>query len=212
MAGLEDLTVGKARAEAVGIVKAVEIDLGLGMMMRGIGGPLAGMVQDLAQDHVGEGGVVQIEKGLDLSLHAAHQFTIGALVFGLHGLGGVHDGLIGLVVQGLLDVQLAVGVGGQGDLGALAGQQAVGLVVEAVGAVSIDLLAIPLVGDLAREQQDRDLLVGLVEGKDVAVLHQQQAHIHLGAHIVHSGVDIGIVAVLQFGVLIKIGHRKHLLF
>ena len=67
------------------------------------------MVQDLAQDHVGEGRVVQIEEGLDLPLHAAHQLTIGALVLGLHGLGGVHDGLIGLVVQGLLDVQLAVG-------------------------------------------------------------------------------------------------------
>ena len=55
VAGLVDLTVGKARAEALGMVEAVEIDLWLGMVMGRIGRPLAGIVQHLPQHHVGEG-------------------------------------------------------------------------------------------------------------------------------------------------------------
>ena len=38
-------------------------------MEGGIGGPLAGVVQHLAQDHVGKGRVVVVEEGFDLPLH-----------------------------------------------------------------------------------------------------------------------------------------------
>ena len=149
VAGLVDLAVGKAGAEALGIVKAVEVDLRLGVVVGGIGGPLAGVVQHLAQNHVGEGGVVVVKEGLDLPLHAAQQLPIAPGVLGLDSVGGVHNGLKRLVVQGLLDVQLAMGLGGEGDLGAPACQQAVGLVMEAVGPAGLYGLSAPSIGHFA---------------------------------------------------------------
>ena len=55
--------------------------------------------------------------------------------------------------------------------------------------------------------EDGDFLFRLVEGEGVTGLHQQEAHVHLGAHIVHGGVDIGVISVLQLVILIKISHR-----
>ena len=208
---LEDLTVGKARAKAVGIVEAVEVDLRLGMVMGRIGAPLAGQVQHLAQDHVGEGGVVQVEEGLDLPGHAAHQLAAEALVLHLDLVGAVHDGLVVLVVDGLLDIQLAVAVGRQNDPGPPGRQQAVSVVVEAVGPVSLHGLSAPLVGDLAGKEQHGGLLLRLLDGIGVAIFHQQKADVHLGPHIVHGGIDIGVIAVLQRPVLVHIGHWSHLL-
>ena len=49
--GAIDLAVGKTRAETLRIVKAVEIDLRLGMVMGRIGGPFSGEIQHLAQHH-----------------------------------------------------------------------------------------------------------------------------------------------------------------
>ncbi len=210
MAGLVDLAVGKAGAEALGIVEAVEVDLRLRVVVRGIGGPLAGVVQHLSQNHIGEGGVVVVEKGFDLPLHAAQQLAAAPGVLGLDGVGGVHDGREGLVVQGFLNVELTVGLGGEGDLGAPARQQAVGLVVEAVGPVGLAGLSVPGVGHLAGEEQHGDFLLRLVKGKDVAGLHYQQAHVHLGAHVVRRHVDVGIVALFELVVLAEIGHWSHL--
>ncbi|SCJ35204.1 Uncharacterised protein [uncultured Blautia sp.] len=129
------------------------------MVVGRIGAPLAGQIQHLAQDHLGEGGVVQVEEGLDLPGHAAHQLAAKALVLHLDLVRGVHDGLIGRLVDSGLDIQLTVGLGGDGHLRAAAGQQAVGI----------------------------------------------------GTHVVHRGVNIGIVPVLQLGVLVHIGHWSHLL-
>ena len=181
------------------------------MVVGRIGAPLAGQIQHLAQDHLGEGGVVQVEEGLDLPGHAAHQLAAKALVLHLDLVRGVHDGLIGRLVDSGLDIQLAVGLGGDGDLGAAAGQQAVGVVVEAVRPVGLHLLAVPLIGDRAGKQEDCHLFFGILIDVGIPRLHQQQAHVHLGAHVVHRGVNIGIVPVLQLGVLVHIGHWSHLL-
>ena len=206
MTGFVDLPVGKAGAEAVGIVKAVEVDLRLGVMMGRIAGPLAGVAEHLTQDHVGEGGVVIVEEGLDLPLHGAHQLAVGAGVLGLHGFGGVEDGLVVPFVDGLLDVDLAVAAGGETDLGAPGRQQAVGLVMEAVGTPGLNGLVVP--GDLhsALEKQHRAFLLFLADGEGVPFFHEQQAYVHHGTIVVLSGVDIGIVAPLQLGVLIQVSH------
>ena len=168
------------------------------------------MVQHLAQDHVGEGGVVVVEEGLNFPLHAAQELALVSGVLGLDGVGGVHDRLEGLFVPGFLDIQLAVGLGGEDDFLSPARQEAVRLVVEAVGAAGLHSLPGPLIGHLSGEEQDGDFLLGLLEGEDVAGLHHQQAHVHLGAHVVGGRVDVGVVALLEFGVFVKIGHWNHL--
>ena len=210
--GLVDVAVGETGAEAVRIVETVEIDLRLGMVMRRIGGPLAGTVQHLAQHHVGEGGVVIVEEGLDLPLHSAHQLALGTGVLGLDGLRGVHDRLVILLIQGILHIKLTVGMSRQGDLGSSGSQQAVGLVMEAVGAVGINGLAGVFIGDLALEKQDGNLAVGAFIGVGIAVLQYQQAHVHLGAHVIGGRINVGVVARLEFLVLVEIGHGEHLLF
>ena len=173
-----------------------------------IAGPLAGVAEHLTQDHVGEGGVVIVEEGLDLPLHGAHQLAVGAGVLGLHGLRGVEDGLVVPFVDGLLDVDLAVAAGGETDLGAPGRQQTVCLVIEAVRALGFNALVIP--GNLYRalEEQHRAFLLLLPDGEAVPFFHEQQAHVHHGAVIVLGGVDIRIVAPLQLGVLVQISHAS----
>ena len=48
---------------------------------------------------------------------------------------------------------------------------------------------------------------GLFKGKSVALFHNQQTHVHQGAHIIGIQIDIGVVTLLQFGVFVEIGHR-----
>ena len=153
-----------------------------------------------------------VEESLDLPLHAAQQLAVAAGVLGLDGLRRVHDRLVVALVDGLLDIELAVVMGSQRDLGAPGRQQAERLMMEAVRPVGLAGLAVPLIGNTAGKQQHRDLLFRLLEGEGVALFHQQQADVHLGAHVVHGGIDIGVVPVLQFSIFVKIGHWKHLLF
>ena len=195
--GLVDLPVGEARAEALGIVEPVEIHLRLGMMMGRIGGPLAGEVQHLAQDHVGEGRVLIVEEGLDLPAHGAHKLPVGPGVLDLDRFGGVEHGRVVPVVGGLLNVQLRVGSGGQGDLRPPRGQQAVGLVAEAVGAVGQNGRIPVAQRHSALEQQHGGLLFPVADGVGVARFHHQHAHVHLGPQIVRRGVDIHVVAAMQ---------------
>ena len=151
-----------------------------------------------------------VEEGLDLPLHAAQKLAIAPGVLGLDGVGGVHDRLKGLFVEGLLDVQLAVGLGGEDDLLPPARQETVGLMVEAVGTLGLHGLPGPLVGHRTGEEEDGDFLFRLLEGEGVAGLHDQEAHVHLGAHVVRGHIDVGVVPLLEFGVFVKIGHWNHL--
>ena len=211
MARFINFPVGKARAEAVGVVEAVEVHLRLGMVVGRIGGPFPRIIQHLAQHHVGKGGVVVVKKCLDLPLHTAHQFTVGARVLGLDRLRGIHHRRVVPLVEGLLDVQLAVPMGGQLHPRPPGGQQAVRLMAEAVGPFGLHRLSVPPVGHLPGEQQHGNFLQRLLKNKGIPVLHHQKAHIHLGPHVVRRGVDIGVVSLFQLRVFVKVGHPNQLL-
>ena len=181
------------------------------MVVGRIGGPFPRIVQHLPQHHVGEGGVLVVEEGLDLPPHTAHQLAVGPGVLGLDGRGGIHHRRIIPLVDGLLDVQLAVPVGSQLHPRPPGGQQAVRLMAEAVGPFGLHSLSVPPVGHLPGEQQHGDFLQRLLKNKGIPVLHHQKAHVHLGPHVVRRGVDIGVVSLFQLRIFVKVGHPNQLL-
>ena len=76
-------------------------------------------------------------------------------------------------------------------------QQAISLVPEAVGPVRFDGFARPAEHDLARKQQDRRLLVRLLDHVCIARLQHKQPDVHQHPVIVDLRVDIRVIAALR---------------
>ena len=206
--GLVDLAVAPAGAEALRMVITVEVALRLRMMMRRIARPLARQVDHFAQHHVGVGGVVQVEAGADVALDAAHQLAVCAACPGIGIFRLVHLVREGLVIECLLDVDVAGAVCDDLDLGALAHMQAGRIVVKRVRAVHVVGLVIPLDGALAVEYQRSQLLLGLLEGVGVAVLHHEECNVHHGV-LADALVQADIFVIPTLDLLIHV-HRLSL--
>ena len=174
-------------------------------MVRRVARPLARQVDDFAQHHVGVRRVVQIEAGAHVALDAAHQLALIAARPGIGILGLVHLVREGLVVERLLDVDVAGAVCGDLDLGTLADVQAGRIVVERVRAVNVVGLVVPLDGALAVEYQRCQLLLGFLKGVGVAVLHHEQGNVHHGV-LADALVQPDVFVVSALDLLIHV-HR-----
>ena len=112
----------------------VKIYLGLGVMMRWVGGPFARQVDDLAQNHVGIRRVIQIEAGTDIALSAAHQLARsprGQVSSGPYMRQGKPCGSL------FLNVNMAGSMSGDPDFDALADVQAGWVVIKRVRTVHV---------------------------------------------------------------------------
>ena len=208
MLRLVDFAIGEPRAESMRIVETIEVHFRLGVMMRRVGRPFPRMAQHLAEHHIGKRRVVIVKERLDVAAHTSHEFAVGTRPLCLHGLRRIHHGFVLVLVQRVLHIQFAVGVGGQLDFRALARQQTVGLVMETVRAARLAGLAVPFIRHVAFKQKNRYFLIGALILVSVAVLHYQQAHVHHRAHLVCLFVDIDVIAPLEFG--LEIGHGSRL--
>ena len=172
-------------------------------MVRRVARPLARQVDDFAQYHVGVRRVVQIEAGAYVALDAAHQLAVCAARPGIGVFRLVHLVREGLVVERLLDVDIAGAVRGDLHLGALADMQAGRVIVERVRTVYVVGLVVPLDGALAVEYQSGQLLLGLLEGVGVAILHHEERNVHHGV-LADALVQTDILVVSALDLLINV--------
>ena len=177
-------------------------------MVRRIARPLARQVDNFAQHHVGVGGVVQIKAGAYVALDAAHQLAVCAARPGIGVFRLVHLVREGLVVERLLDVDIAGAVRGDLHLGALADMQAGRVIVERVRTVYVVGLVVPLDGALAVEYQSSEFLLRLLKGIGVAVLHDEERNVHHGI-LADALVQADIFVVPALDLLIHV-HRLSL--
>ena len=120
--------------------------------------PVAAVVHDLAQDHVGLGADVMVKDRVDLAVGGVAELALDAGILPGSILGSIQTGGKGLFVLGALDEDLSVLHCSDDSLHAAGNMQGPGAFRKDIFTGNGLLTVRPLEGDFAGEQQDRDLL------------------------------------------------------
>ena len=105
---LEDVVADEAGAKAFRAVKFEVVELRLGMSVRQISGPVAAVVHDFTQDHIGIRIDVDVNNGIDLTIGGIAEFALGAGILPGSILGTIQFRCKALVVMCALNKDFGI--------------------------------------------------------------------------------------------------------
>ena len=175
--------------------------------MRQISGPVAAVVHDFTQDHIGIRIDVDVNNGIDLTIGGIAEFALGAGILPGSILGTIQFRCKALVVMCALNKDFGILHCGHFDL-YTAGNMQCPRAFFKDALTGNGLLAIrPFEGDLTGEQQNCDLLALSAEFSDRAGCHAINTDIHQ-----HVTIFVLIGRKDFLTILIKCGISEQFLF